>query len=231
MKKSLFLAALLATSLVAVQTRAALVTLSDSIDNAFDDATDLDPVAYQTSQPATAGVTYEVPVYFQISNLGAGQSGFGNIDITCSVTGPLTIDQSSGYSGNPAFYSGTKNYYFANTQAGVETTTTSEVVASIAAGVTSTSDKRYSMGKTTPFLIGDFYIDVPAGTNSGIGTISVVVNAQSTNNSGVLTLDTAGTDVNPSAISLNFNPVPEPASIGMLGVGALGLLARRRRTA
>jgi hypothetical protein len=230
MKKSLLLAALMASSLMAVQTRAALVTLTDSIDNAFDDAVDEDPVPFQTSQPATAGVTYEVPVFFQISQLGAGQSGFGNIDITCSVSGPLTIDSSDGYNSNTATYTGTKQYYFANTQAGVESSTTSEVVASIAAGVTSSTDKRFNMGVAAPFLIGDFLVDAPAGA-TGIGTISVVVNAQSTNDSGVLTLDATGTHVNAAPITLNFNQIPEPASMSLLGAGALGLLARRRRTA
>lgn len=36
---------------------------------------------------------------------------------------------------------------------------------------------------------------------------------------------------NASNVSVTFNAVPEPASIGMLGIGAAGLLVRRRRGA
>jgi hypothetical protein len=63
------------------------------------------------------------------------------------------------------------------------------------------------------------------------GTLAATENFAWTNASDYLQLDS---DVNGELIS-NFaistiSPVPEPASIGILAIGSLGLLARRRRT-
>lgn len=230
MKKSLVLtAALAATSLLAAGSHAAMLTLSDNVDAQYDNATDFN-LLQSFSPPltptinATPGTMYEVPIYFEISNLQPGESGFGNVQVVVTTTGGDTLDTTAGYIAQSQTYTSgkaTKAYWSVN-QSTAYTAPAGNIVASIAGG--QTASQVLAMGVGSPFQIGWIYIDQGATS----GTVSVSAPSFSTNNSGVLTLDPTGTSV--PATTLVFN-VPEPASLGMVGIGALGLLARRRRTA
>jgi hypothetical protein len=82
------------------------------------------------------------------------------------------------------------------------------------------------MGIGSPFLLGWAYVHLPAdaGVNS---TVTITPTQFSYSQNGVLTVDNSA---QLTGASYTF-VVPEPASIGLAGIGALGLLARRRRQA
>lgn len=76
------------------------------------------------------------------------------------------------------------------------------------------------------FFFDELYVD-----SSNPGTYSVAIKAGSSNNYANLSDVTVGVRKGDLRIPPEGNPVPEPASVALVGVGLLGLVISRRRKA
>lgn len=232
LKKALFLSAAVAAGTVAVQSRAATLTMSDNVDAAYTDTTTFGTATYNASlNPATTGIVYEIPIYFEISG-----GDFGGVDVTATTSGGVTIDSVYSYYPSDDVYpsgKGSAPYYATNSEAGTLNANAAEIVAAISSGVTNQSDPRISMGKSGDFWLGDIYVDV-----NGDGYVNLTVNNFATNTSGVLVnvygqgSDNSGSIVNADAIHFVVPTVsvPTPAAIwgGFSLLSGLAVLRSRK---
>lgn len=89
---------------------------------------------------------------------------------------------------------------------------------------------------TNPAMVtGDFFADIIGTVSSvGGGGVSVAFGGPQTYSwiGGTFTVNVSDTNINPgfaAPITGTVQVVPEPASMAALGIGAIGLLARRKR--
>jgi hypothetical protein len=205
----------------------------------YNNTADFTPVPFTLSPTVTTGVVYELPIMVQLDGLAPGQS-FGNISLNITVSGDLTKLTGPGgtvgavYFGNNTptypFGKGTQTYFDSNSDQGNATADGPGdkdgigVVAYINAGTP--SPQRAAMGIGSPYLLGWAYVNFPTGADQN-STVTITPTQFSYSQGGVLTVDNSAQLLGTSYTFV----VPEPASIGLAGIGALGLLARRRRQA
>ncbi|HWB53431.1 MAG TPA: hypothetical protein VG722_04535 [Tepidisphaeraceae bacterium] len=210
---------------------AASLILSAYVDAAYNNGIDFVPVPYNpTLAPATTGVVYEIPIYFQISDLQPGEDGFGGVDFSVTTTDGLTIDSDCPYYGEPTTFDapqGSVPYFFINQEVGgsLNTSTYGRILASPPAHITSPTDPRYTMGLNEPFLLGYLYVDC-----IGAGTVTITPVAIGTNDGGLLA---AHYDDPMQGVRIHFSddvaaslPIPEPADSALLAFGFLSLIRR-----
>jgi hypothetical protein len=239
MKKIALLSAVAMVGLAA-SANASVVTFSVDSANiaAYNNTTAYTSVPFSLAPTATTGVVYEIPVMFKLDGLAAGQS-FGNISLDVTVNGDLSKKTAAGGAAGTVWYGndhqyaagkGFQNYFDSNSDAGDATADGPgtldglNIAAYINAGTP--TPERAAMGISSPFLLGWAYVSFPAGADEN-STVTITPTQFSYSQGGVLTVDNSAQLVGTSYTFV----VPEPASIGLAGIGALGLLARRRRQA
>ncbi|MDA8376380.1 MAG: PEP-CTERM sorting domain-containing protein [Planctomycetia bacterium] len=82
---------------------------------------------------------------------------------------------------------------------------------------------------TSPWTIGYKYTDL--GNSSNDSTYSPVAYSSNPTNIAAVGFGESAANVTVTNFSLTSNPIPEPATLGLVAVGALGLLLLKRRKA
>ena len=149
-------------------------------------------------------------------------SGSNGLDTSDLIQAYVSLNNAAFSSTPDVTLEGNGNARYAFSSTGTATTTAGT-------GTGTTSGKLISSnpfvvqspaGGTTTTGISNLYIDIPAGTTSVALRVAATDNSNSATTAEVWALDN---------IQLNGTAVPEPASIGLVSIGAAGLLSRRRQ--
>lgn len=185
-------------------------------------------ISINTGTPAV----YQVDFYVTYTNGGGDERGFANVlfDINFSGNSLANDTLSPGWSpANPTVDTngtlpgGNASLFFTNTDAGTEGDLQYILTSIPKISEANTSDPRQHIGEGAGTLLGSIFVDW-----DGVGTETLNINlggaSYARTTDGFLIYDSNGTLID---TSLTFG-VPEPASMGLLGIAALGLLRRRR---
>jgi hypothetical protein len=219
-------------------------TYSDALST--DGLTDLGKI--DISKPYGSPVVLEVDYTFTVANLPAGAGGFGDTAFDIALTGGLSPENGTAFSSNfgpswegtaDTYSTGTgKNLkthplYSSNADAGTSTSDLADIAIYLANppyGTIASGDTRSTLGQAGG-ATGDLGSAFILWNGVTPGTISLA-------NVQVATYDTADSNFSAatyvpqaSLISVGGSGVvtPEPASLGVLALGGLALLNRRRK--
>ena len=215
---------------------AASLTLTGEVTAAFDRTT-FTPVALpDISQPVGVELIYQIDIAFEISDLGdphplgGTEEGFGGLsmDLVRSNIG-VPADFMVGYVGdtstidvNGPVPGGVVNLWLLNEDSGSDTLDLVNIAIAVSGGTwQGPTDPRLGIGEGSPQALGTAYV-VWDGVSAGSVTIDVL-SFGTVNGDGK-----AATDGDGSATGGTINFVPEPATLSLLGLGAVALIRRRR---
>jgi len=215
---------------------AATLTVTGAVTAAYDRAT-FAPVALpDISQPVGVELIYQLDIVFEIADLGGThpeggtQEGFGGLSMNLVRSNiGVPADFMVGYVGNTDTIDvngpvpgGVVSLWLLNEDSGSDKLDLINIAIAASGGMwQGAGDPRLGIGESGPQALGSAFV-----TWDGVTEASVVIDVLSF---GTVNADgLAATDPGGTAIGDTINFVPEPATMTLLGLGAVALVRRRR---
>lgn len=232
--KGVSAAVAIAAATICAVSNAATMTVDQRVEAAY--APDFTPLPSVPDLGNYVGgpIVIQVDYHMVTENIGPGERGFGNVGYSIAM-GPGVSDAAGGYQPNTesvdtngALPGGIQPLYFANADAGSNTSDLQGIFATVASGLSSphAADPRVKIGQPGgKSLLGSVFYLWDGTTTSAITVPTVLVSTLLTN--GQFGPGVAGL----TEPILLVPAIPEPASLALGGIAAIGLLFSRRRSA
>jgi len=241
--KSLLAAAGAVALMAASHAQAALLTFSSQVSQASDFNATTNTVSSGFDQHSSAAKSYKIDFFLSVAGLNVPPTSppevaFGNVQIDLTYTGAAQRNTASGrqnwIANNPQIFDldadGTNetSQWATDADKGASTTDLKSVLVDMGGGIAG-GDPRLEVGKTTPVRIGSAWVSIPAG-QSGSVVVSLTPGSVtwSTSNGDPTVLVGTQYPANTISATQTVGTVPEPVSMGVLAMGALSLVRRRR---